>query len=51
MQFVIITGNPIDGITIYGPFFSPEEAIEWAEENRGEIWWMTQLEHPKTEGE
>lgn len=46
-QFVIIIGNPIDGITIHGPFDDIEEAHEWAEENSDE-WWCAMLYIPQS---
>lgn len=45
-KYVIVIGNPIDGITIYGPFENMEEAHEWAENNSDE-WWCSYLYEPK----
>lgn len=45
-QFVIVIGNPIDGISLYGPFDDIEEAHEWAENNSDE-WWCAMLYEPK----
>lgn len=44
-QFCVIIGDPIDGVTIYGPFLSSEDAIEWAEQfvSGTQNWWVTQL--------
>lgn len=44
---VIVAGNPIDGISIHGPFESEEDATLWAEKNLSDqTWWMTDLEVP-----
>jgi hypothetical protein len=32
-MYLVATGNPWDGITLYGPFSSEIEAMEWAENN------------------
>lgn len=43
-KWCVITGNPVDGIFVYGPFDSTEEATEWCEENQdGQDWWLTEL--------
>jgi len=42
--FVVITGNPVDGLDIYGPFATAEEANNWADcEQAGEDWWVAPL--------
>lgn len=45
--YIVITGNPIDGLRHTGPFDSAEEAIEWGEQEAkpGE-WWLVELENP-----
>jgi hypothetical protein len=42
--FCVISGDPIDGITIHGPFFESDDAIDWAENfiSHGH-WWVTVL--------
>jgi hypothetical protein len=47
-QYVVVVGNPIDGIMIYGyPFITGEEASEWAELHiRTEPYWVTRLVSP-----
>lgn len=45
-QFVIVIGNPIDGISIHGPFEDMEDAHEWAENNSDE-WWCAWLREPR----
>ena len=50
MQYIIIEGNPVDGLIFTGPFEDQDEAIELAE-RRGDRagdkdWWVAPL-HPK----
>lgn len=43
-KFAVITGNPIDGIFLYGPFPTAEAATRWAErEQGGESWWVAPI--------
>lgn len=44
-NFCVIIGDPIDGITVYGPFLSGEDAVEWAEQfaSGTQNWWVTEL--------
>ncbi len=37
-MFIIATGNAFDGLTLYGPFDEMESAIEFAENERLEVW-------------
>lgn len=48
MQTIIVTGNPIDGLTFIGPFEDESEAIDYAETNCEE-WWLGELEEPESE--
>lgn len=44
-MIVVITGNPIDGFAVHGPFEDEESAAEWGV--RGEhCWWVTTMEAP-----
>jgi hypothetical protein len=48
-MYVLITGNPIDGISLIGPFDEPDAAIDYAEVNingQGE-WWLVEVEAPQ----
>lgn len=39
--YTVVTGNPVDGFTFYGPFTDPEDANEWADDNlRNLDWWV-----------
>lgn len=54
MDYIIIIGNPIDGISaLIGPFDSNEKAFEYAEIHlNNETWYITPLESPeKDEGD
>lgn len=39
-QFVLVIGNPIDGLGFAGTFYSPEQASAYAEENLRVEWWV-----------
>ena len=42
--FVLIVGDPADGITLYGPFTHGDLATEYADAHfRNETWWVTDL--------
>ena len=41
---VVIHGNPVTGLTFYGPFNNGPESVEWAADNlTGEDWWVAPL--------
>lgn len=43
-MYVILCGNPVDGIQVHGLFLSSDEAHEWAEMAlKNETWWVTPL--------
>lgn len=48
-MWIIIVGNPVDGLTYHGPFRTPKEATDWTEENSKIIheWWLARLKSPK----
>lgn len=46
MTAIIITGNPVDGFDVSGPFATSMDAIDWAEDhfdNIRESWWVSKL--------
>lgn len=47
-MYVILKGNPVDGLSVIGPFATPEEAIEVADLTLTVEydWWITPLEEP-----
>lgn len=46
-EYVVVSGNPFDGLTIYGSFSCVEEAIEWADlDLRDEPWWIVKVQSP-----
>lgn len=41
---VVVVGNPCDGFRFFGPFFSCEEANDWADvEMRNDEWWVSSM--------
>ena len=44
-MFCVIAGDPISGITVYGPFHSSVDATEWATDNIAYDlnFWVTEL--------
>ena len=51
-MFVILVGNPIDGMEIVGPFTDGDEANEYADFFMdGYDWWVVGLKEPLGEGE
>ena len=42
---IVVMGSPTDGFSYWGPFFSDEDAIEWAESVDVD-WWITTLQSP-----
>lgn len=44
---VVLVGNPLEGVQVYGPFATGLEAAEWARsEFSGEDWWTAMLYAP-----
>lgn len=43
---MLVTGNPLDGITLYGPFSNGEEAFSYADRTRLTEWWTAPLHRP-----
>lgn len=47
-RWIVLVGNPVDGVTFFGTFPDAEEANAWADhEIKNESWWVTQVE-PKS---
>lgn len=46
-MYVILCGNPVDGLKVYGPFESADLANEWAEDQLKNIgmdsWWCVDV--------
>lgn len=46
-MYVILCGNPVDGLKVYGPFESTDLANEWAEDQLKNIgmdsWWCVDV--------
>ena len=48
---VVVVGDPFDGMSIYGPFPTGDEANDWAQCNgktdlEDVDWWVVRLESP-----
>lgn len=47
---VVIVGNPVDGVEIFGPFKTGDEATEWgdshADVGKYRDWWVVPLTAP-----
>jgi hypothetical protein len=46
-RYVIVTGNPIDGLQIIGTYDSPDEAAAEAGSSLKDTWWVAPLEPPE----
>lgn len=48
---VVVVGSPFDeGMEIFGPFKTGDEAVAWAEQNCDEqLWWAVPLHEPGSE--
>lgn len=49
-QVVVATGNPFDGLTLTGTFADDTTAIEYAERQDLETWWIADLHAPENNG-
>jgi hypothetical protein len=43
-MFVVASGNPFDGLRLFGPFWSHQQACEWTE-HMDEDWWIVKVEN------
>ena len=43
---VVLYGNPVDGIKLFGPFKTGDEAVRWAGREIDDAWWIAPLSHP-----
>lgn len=48
-MFVLVIGNPIDGLKFIGPFYTSDAAIEYADENAEDAFWITEMKNPEWE--
>lgn len=47
---VVAIGNPFDGIVMYGPFDTTDDANEWADhEVSNDTWWVMSLMDPASD--
>ena len=49
--YVIVVGNPIDGINLIGPFTDVDEPNEYAERHVRDEWWVVEVRQPEKEAE
>lgn len=47
-NYIIVTGNPVDGFKFVGPFDDKEKAIEVAEHHIIVDWWIADLTSPES---
>lgn len=45
-KFIVINGNPADGLNFWGPFDTHEAAVEWAEHEISDSWSVAPLDFP-----
>jgi len=48
-QYILITGDPIDGLEFIGPFENADDAAKYAEGDKfidRDTWWITTLVQP-----
>jgi hypothetical protein len=49
-MYVVVTGNPFDGLSLWGPFNDANEAGDWASiEMDGETWWVMAINPTEAE--
>lgn len=48
-RFLVMVGNPVDGVSFYGPFYDGVEAVDWAEAEIGrkDEWNVTSITVPE----
>ena len=44
MKYLLVVGNPIDGLKFHGPFTTRHDAIKWAEDYIKDEWRIAQFE-------
>ncbi len=52
-KYIIVTGNPVDGLEFIGPFDTDTEACEFGNgdaymADHGGDWWVSSMEAPST---
>lgn len=48
-RYIVITGNPVNGLHFNGPFESSVKAMDWGSDQMEGIddWWIAKLEEPR----
>lgn len=49
-KYVIVIGNPFDGMTVVGPFDDPDTASAYGEDQEDD-WWIVTLQKPEVRKE
>lgn len=44
LKYIVVSGNPIDGLFFNGPFEERDDAVTWAGINLNDNWWIAELE-------
>jgi hypothetical protein len=48
MKHVVLAGNPVDGVSVWGPFDTADDAASWAGQFlKHEEHWAVELNEPK----
>jgi hypothetical protein len=45
-KWIVVTGNLVDGFEFHGPFYSEEDAAEWAYDYCMNEWKLVKLSNP-----
>jgi hypothetical protein len=46
-KYVVVVGNPFDGMAIHGPFDEIEDANQYGEYTNEDYWWVLELVTPE----
>lgn len=46
MSYLVVVGNPLDGLTFHGPFEEIEDAWDWVEDEDEMEFWVAELSPP-----
>ena len=46
VSYIVVSGNPVNGFSYFGPFIDAGAALAWAKDAIAEAWWVTKLEGP-----
>jgi hypothetical protein len=49
MQYIIVTGNPVDGFGYIGPFVDRDDAVRYSDCLSDLDWWIAEVNPPELE--